>query len=76
MGDNVGPYHSQFFPDRGQGLVLNLLGQRQGSQKVGGIVREGLKLEPDLVVAEPVASRPGPSDGVLPFFDPLLRRAP
>ena len=76
MGDNVGPNRAQFFLDRGQGPVPNLLGERQGSQKVARIVREGLKLEPDLVVAKPLAWRPGAFDSVLAFFDPLLRRAP
>lgn len=31
-----------------------------------------MKLQPDLIVAEPLAGQPGPCDGVFAFFDVLL----
>jgi hypothetical protein len=34
-----------------------------------------MELQPDRVGGEAVAGQPGPGDGVLAFFDPLLRRA-
>jgi hypothetical protein len=56
--------------------MLHILGQGQRPHEVGEIIRQGVKLEPGLVVAELAARQPGPLDDVLAFFDPLLRRAP
>ncbi len=56
--------------------MLHLLRQSQHPHEVGEIVSQGVKLEPDLVVAEIAARQPGPFDRVLAFLDALLRFAP
>jgi len=55
MGDDLGPDLDPLFPDRGQRPVFHVLGQRQGSHEVGEVVGEHVKLETDLIVAEPAA---------------------
>ncbi len=52
---------------RGHGPVLDLLRQRQRAQEVAEIVGERVKLEPDRIVAEPVAGKPCPVDRVLAY---------
>ena len=50
---------------------------RQGERPhdVGEIVGDGVKREPDGIVAELAARRPGPLEGVFAFLDGLLRLA-
>ena len=48
------------------------LRQRDAAQERGQIVGEGVQLQPDLVVAEPLARQPRPAEGVLSFLDMLL----
>ncbi len=55
--------------------MLDLLRQGQRPHEVGEIVGQGMKLEPDGVVAELAASQPRPFDGVLAFPDVLLHFA-
>ncbi len=76
MADNLSSNLDQLLPQRGQGPVLDLLWQSQRPHEVAEIVGQGVKLEPDGVVAEPAARQPRPPDGVLAFFDILLRFTP
>ena len=55
--------------------MLNLLRQGQRPHEVTQVVGQGVKLEPDGVVAEPAARQPRPFDRVLAFLDKLLRFA-
>ncbi len=55
--------------------MLNLLRQGQRPHEVGEIVGQGVKLEPNPVVAELAARQPRPLDRVLAFLDELLRFA-
>ncbi len=57
----------ELLPKRRQRPVFDLLRQCQGAQEVAEIIGERMELEPDLVVAETVASA---------FLDPLLGCAP
>ena len=52
MGDDLGSDLDQFLPDRGQRPVFRFLRQGQSPHEVGKVLRQGMKLEPDLVVAE------------------------
>ncbi len=52
MADNFGADLDQLLPYRGQRSVLHLLRQGQRPHEVGEIVGQGVKLEPDGVVAE------------------------
>ena len=56
--------------------MLHLFGQGQRPHEVGEVVSQGVKLEPNLVVAELAARQPRPFDRVLAFLDVLLRFAP
>ncbi len=56
--------------------MLDLLWQSQRPHEVGEIVGQGVKLQPDGVVAELAALQPRPFDRVLAFLDVLLRFAP
>ena len=51
MADNFGPDLHQLFPQRGQRPVFHLLRQGQRPHEVAQIVGQGVKLEPDGVVA-------------------------
>ncbi len=55
--------------------LLRSLRQSQCPHEVGQIIGQGMKLEPDGVVAELAARQLGPLDGVLAFLDVLLRFA-
>ena len=56
--------------------MLNLLRQGQRPHEVGEIVGQGVKLEPNGIVAELAARQSRPLDRVLAFLDVLLRLAP
>jgi hypothetical protein len=51
------------------------LGQRERAQEVGEVVSECVQLQSHGIGGEAVAAQPRPDDGVLAFFDMLLRRA-
>ena len=74
--DDLGTDLDQFLSQRGQRPVLDLLWQSQRPHEVGQIVGQGVKLQPDGVVAELAARQPRPFDGVFAFLDVLLRFAP
>ena len=76
MADHVSTDLHQFLPQRGQRPMLDLLWQSQRRHEVGKIVGQGVKLQPDGVVAELAARQPCPFEGVLAFLDVLLRFAP
>ena len=76
MADHLGTDLYQLLPQRGQRPVLNLLRQSQRPHEVGEIVGQGVKLQPDGVIAEPATRQPRPFDRVLAFLDALLRFAP
>lgn len=76
MRDELGPNLDKLLPQLRQRPVFDFLRQGQGTHEIGQIARQSIKLEPDLVVAEPAARQPGPPVGVLAFLDPLFRRAP
>ena len=62
MVDDLGPDLDQLFPQSGHRPVLDLFRQRQGPHEIGKVVRQGMKLEPDLVVAELAAGQwPAPT---------------
>ena len=62
MSDDLGPDLDQLLPDRGQRPVLDLFRQCQGPHEVCEFVGQGMKLEPDLVVAELAAGQwPAPT---------------
>src|SRR3546814_11892362 len=73
--DDLGADLDQLLPDGGQRPMLHLLRPRQAPRKVGEIVGQGMKLEPDCVVAEPTARQPHSFDRRLALLDPLFRRA-
>ncbi len=52
MVDDLGSDLDQLLPQRGQRPVLHLLRQGQGPHEVAQIVGQGVKLKPNLVVAE------------------------
>ena len=56
--------------------MFHFLRQRRRLDEVGEIVGQGVKLEPDGVVAELAARQPRPVDRVLAFLDVLLGFAP
>ena len=56
--------------------MLHLLPQDQRPHEVAEIVGQGVKLEPDGIVAERTARQPRPFHRVLAFLDVLLRFAP
>jgi hypothetical protein len=68
MADDLGPDLHQLFPQRGQRPVLHLLRQGQRPHEVGEIAGQGVKLQPDGVVAELAARQSGPFDRVLAFL--------
>jgi hypothetical protein len=74
--NDLGADLHQLLPQCRQRPMLHLFGQSQSSHEVGEIIRQRVKLQPDLVVAELAPRQTGPLDGVLAFLDPLLRRAP
>jgi len=76
MADHFRTDLDQLFPQRRERPVLDLLWQSKRPHEVGEIVGQGMKLEPDGVVAELAARQPGPFDRVLAFLDVLLRFAP
>ena len=76
MADHLGTDLHQLLPQRGQRPVLDLLRQSQRPHEVGEIVGQGVKLQPDGVIAEPATRQPRPFDRVLAFLDALLRFAP
>ncbi len=76
MAGNPSSNLDQLLPQRGQGPVLDLLWQSQRPHEVAEIVGQGVKLEPDGVVAEPAARQPRSPDGVLAFLNILLRFLP
>ena len=76
MADHLGTDLHQLLPQRGQRPVLDLLRQSQRPHEVGEIAGQGVKLQPDGVVAEPATRQPRPFDRVLAFLDALLRFAP
>ncbi len=53
--------------------MLDLLRQSQRPHEVSEIVGQGVKLEPNGIVAELAARQPRPFDRVLAFLDVLLR---
>ena len=63
-------------PERGQRPVLHRLRQGQRPREVAEVVSQGVKLKPDLVVAEFLARQARPPDGILAFLDMLFRCAP
>ncbi len=76
LADNFGPDLQQFLLQRGQRPVFHFHWQRQRPHEVGEIIGQGVKLEPDGVVAELSARQPRPPHGVLAFLDILLRFTP
>ena len=55
--------------------MLHFLRQGQRPHEVGEVVGQGVKLEPNLVVAELAAGQPGPFEGLFALLDVLLRFA-
>ena len=55
--------------------MFHRLGQRERAQEVAQVVGERVQLKTHLVIAEAVAGKPCPVDGVLALLDVLLRRA-
>ena len=76
VAHDLGANLDQLLPERGQRPVLHRLRQGQRPHEVAEVVSQGVKLEPDLVVAELLAREARPPDGVLALLDVLLRRAP
>ncbi len=72
----LAPNLDQLLPQRRQRPMLHLFRQSPRPHEVGKIVGQGVKLEPDGVVAELAARQSGPLDGVLAFLDVLLRFTP
>ncbi len=56
--------------------MLHLLRQSQRPHEVGEILGQGVKLEPEGLVAELAARQASPYDRVLAFLDVLFRFAP
>ena len=52
MADDLGSNFDQLLPQRGQRPVFHLLRQRKCPHEVAQIVGQGVKLKPNLVVAE------------------------
>jgi len=75
VADHLGADLDQLGPQRRQRLPRDLVGQRQGAQQVGQVVRERVQLQPHGVGGEAVTREPRPGDRVLAFLDLLLRRA-
>ena len=65
----------QLLPQRRQRPVFHGSRQRQPTQEVAEVVRQGEQLQSHLVIHEVVARELGPLDRVLALLDPLLRRA-
>jgi hypothetical protein len=62
----------EFFAERRQGPVLDLVRQYQRSHEVGEVVSQRMELQPHRVVLECSAGKARPVDRVLAFLDPLL----
>src|SRR3954464_14493229 len=60
---------------RGQRPALDLIGQGEGAEEVGQVVRQRMKLEPDRVGLHGAARQACPLRGILALSDPLLRCA-
>ena len=58
--------------DAGERPVRDVFGQVCALEETAGIVGQGVKLEPDFVIAEPLAGSPGPVDRMLAFLDVLF----
>ena len=76
MAHDLGTNLDQLLPERGQRPVLHRLRQGQRPHEVAEVVSHGVKLKPDLVVAEFLARQARPPDGILAFLDMLFRCAP
>ena len=55
-----------------QGPVGHRLGQLDAAQEGGEVVGQRVQLQPNLVVAEPLARQPRPAEGVFALLDVLL----
>ena len=62
----------QLFLQRRHGPVLYFPRQGQRPHEVAEIVSQGVKLKPDLVIAEFLAREARPPDGILAFLDMLF----
>ena len=65
----------QLLPQRRHGPVLHFPRQGQRPHEIAEVVGQGVKLKPDLVVAELLAREASPPDGILAFLGMLFRRA-
>ena len=72
MTDHTCPDLDQLQLQAGQRPVGHGLGQLDAAQEGGQIVRQGVQLQPHLIVAELPARQPRPAKGVFALFDVLL----
>ena len=72
MTHHTGTDLDQLELQTGQRPVGHRLGQVNAAQEGCEIVGQCVQLQPDLVVAEPLARQPGLAEGILSFLDVLL----
>ena len=72
MTDHTCPDLDQLQLQAGQRPVGHGLGQLDAAQEGGQVVRQGVQLQPHLIVAELPARQPRPAKGVFALFDVLL----
>ena len=73
MADDLGPDPDQLLPQRRQRPCPHGSGQRQLTQEVPQVVRQGEQLQADLVVLEPAARQPRPLGSSRTTGRPLTR---
>lgn len=72
VAHDAGPHLDQFQLQAGQRPVGHGLGQLDAAQKCCQVVGQRVQLQPNLVVAEPLARQPGPAESVFTLLDVLL----
>ena len=72
MMDDLRSDLDQLLPQRRQRPMTNVRWQRQSSEEIAQVVRQGEQLQPDLIGDETAAGESRPFQGVLAFLDPLL----
>lgn len=75
MPDDLGPDPHELFAQLGQRPTPHGRRQRHPPEEVGQVVRQREELQPNSVGGEATAEELRPLYRVLPFLDPLLRRA-
>ncbi len=75
MSHDLGTDLDQPLPECRQRPVLDLLRQRQCAQEVAEVISERMELKPNRIVAETMAGKACPVDGVFALLDVLLGRA-